>query len=393
MRTDRLAVRVVTGPLAEHEAGFRAHLARLGYAPRSARSLVRAMARASSWPEGKGLAAGGLTPPVAAELEAVLAGAGPGVRFLRQAGVVPGAGSAGDASPVEALLAEFRGWLATERGLSAATVGCYGKQARKFLASLPEPLDAALRRLDAGQVTSFMLGYCQGRNRESAKAMVTAVRALLRFLLVAGHVPVPLAAAVPAVAGWRLASLPRGLDATVVDRLLGSCNRGTMVGRRDYAILVMLARLGLRGAEAAALELGDVDWHGGEVAIRGKGNRIDRLPLPAGVGEAVAGYLMAGRPRCDAATVFCTVRAPYRRLSPAAIRQIMGRACRRAGLNRMGAHRLRHSLATGMLRAGASLPEVGQVLRHRSQLSTSVYAKVDENALRVLARPWPGGGS
>jgi site-specific recombinase XerD len=129
------------------------------------------------------------------------------------------------------------------------------------------------------------------------------------------------------------------------------------------------------------------------VAIRGKGNRIERLPLPAEVGEAVAAYLMAARPRCGAATVFCTVRAPYRRLSPAAIRQIMGQACRRAGMDRVGAHRLRHSLATEMLRAGASLPEVGQVLRHRSQLSTTVYAKVDENALRVLARPWPGGAS
>ena len=127
------------------------------------------------------------------------------------------------------------------------------------------------------------------------------------------------------------------------------------------------------------------------MAIRGKGNRVERLPLPAEAGEAIAGYLVAGRPRCDAATVFCTARAPYRQLSPAAIRGIMGHACRRAGLARVGAHRLRHSLATEMLRAGASLPEVGQVLRHRSQLATSVYAKVDENALRVLARPWPGG--
>ena len=147
----------------------------------------------------------------------------------------------------------------------------------------------------------------------------------------------------------------------------------------------------MRGAEVADLALDDIDWRGGEVTIRGKGNRIDRLPLPMEVGEALVAYLTAGRPRCDAATVFCTVRAPYRRLSPAAVRAIMGYACQRAGLNRLGAHRLRHSLATEMLRAGASLPEVGQVLRHRSQLATSVYAKVDENALRVLARRWPGG--
>jgi site-specific recombinase XerD len=236
-----------------------------------------------------------------------------------------------------------------------------------------------------------MLGYCRDRNPASAKAVVTAVRALLRFLHVAGHVPVGLAAVVPSVAGWRLASLPRGLDAVVVERLLGSCDQDTIVGRRDYALLTMLARLGLRGAEVADLELGDLDWRGGEVTIHGKGNRIDRLPLPVDVGEALAAYLTAGRPRCDAASVFCTVRAPYRRLSPAAVRAIMGYACQRAGLDRVGAHRLRHSLATEMLRAGASLPEVGQVLRHRSQLATSVYAKVDENALRVLVRPWPGG--
>ncbi len=389
MNADERGVPVVAGPLAGYGAAFRAHLSRSGYTPLSAGDLMRAMARASRWLEERGLAGGGLTPLLAADLQAGVPHAGPVLRFLCEAGVVPAAGVAG-AGPAEAVLAQFRDWLAGERGLSAATVGCYAKQARKFLACLGEPLDAALAQLDAGQVTSFMVSYCQGRNPESAKALVTAVRALLRFLHVTGHVPVPLAGAVPAVAGWRLASLPRGLDAAVISRLLASCDPGTITGRRDLAILTMLARLGLRGAEVAGLELADVDWRGGEVAIRGKGSRIERLPLPADVGEAVAAYLMAGRPQCGARTVFCTVRAPYRRLSPAAIRGIMAQACRRAGLPRAGAHRLRHSLATEMLRAGASLPEVGQVLRHRSQLATSVYAKVDDNALRGLARPWPG---
>lgn len=198
MNTDGSAAAVVTGPLAGYEAGLRAHLARSGYAPRSARDLVGVMARASRWLEGRGLGAAGLTPPVAAGLQAVLAGAGPVLRFLRDI-AVPVAGGA--AAPVEALLAEFRGWLSGERGLSPATVLCYGKQARKFLAQLPEPLDAALGGLDAERVTSFMLGYCRGRNPESAKATVTAVRALLRFLHVAGRVPVPLVPAVAAVAG------------------------------------------------------------------------------------------------------------------------------------------------------------------------------------------------
>jgi integrase len=166
-----------------------------------------------------------------------------------------------------------------------------------------------------------------------------------------------------------------------------------VVGRRDYALLTVLARLGLRGVEAAALELDDIDWRGGEVAVRGKGNRIERLPLPVPVGEALAAYVTGGRPRCDAATVLVTVRVPYRQLSPAAVRQIVARACQRAGLARLGAHRLRHTLATDMLRAGEPLAEVGQVLRHRSQLATATYAKVDQRALGVLARPWPGDGA
>jgi len=379
----------VSGPLAAFEAAFRAELARAGYTPSSARGAVAAMARLSRWLEVRAVSPAELAPPVVAEVG--IGQLGPVLRFLREIGEVPAPDSTIETVAVAALLARFRAWLAEERGLSPVTVDCYGKQARTFLVRLPEPLDAALRGLDAGQVTSFMLDYCRDRNPASAKAIVTAVRSLLRFLHVAGYVPVPLAAAVPAVAGWRLASLPRGLDAAMVARLLAGCDRDTIVGRRDYAILIMLARLGLRGAEVAGLELGDVDWRGGAVVIRGKGNRIDRLPLPVEVGEALAAYLMQGRARCDAATLFCTVRAPYRRLSPAAVRAIMGHACRRAGLDQVGAHRLRHSLATEMLRAGASLPEVGQVLRHRSQLATSVYAKVDDTALRVLAPAWPGG--
>lgn len=393
MSSGRSVRRVVTGPLAPFEMAFRAELARVGYTSRSARDLVRSMARLSGWLERRALSPSGLTPHVVADLRGELPKVGPVLGFLRQIGEVPETENVVGAAPVEALLAEFRAWLAGERGLSSTTVCCYGKQARTFLAHLPEPLEVVLRGLDAGQVISFMLGYCRDRNVESAKATVTAVRALLRFLHVAGHVPVSLAAAVPSVAGWRLASLPRGLDAAVVERLLRSCDRDTVVGRRDFAVLTALARLGLRGAEVADLRLGDVDWRGGEITIRGKGNRIERLPLPVDVGEALVAYLRAGGPRCDATTVFCTVRAPYRRLSPAAVRAIMGYACKRAGLDRVGAHRLRHSLATEMLRAGASLPEVGQVLRHRSQLATSIYAKVDENALRVLARPWPGGAA
>jgi len=275
-----------------------------------------------------------------------------------------------------ALLAEFRTWLSRERGLSPVSVRCYVKQARAFLAALPGAAEEAVRGLDAGQVTAFMVDYCRDRNRWSAKALVTSLRSFLRFVHATGRTAVPLAGAVPAE----------------VERLLAGCDRETPVGRRDYAVLSLLARLGLRGAEAAGLQLDDIDWRAGEIAVCGKGSRVERLPLPAPAGEALADWLIEGRPRCESRAVFVTVRRPYRQLTPEAVRQVMGRACDRAGLARRGAHRLRHALATEMLRAGASLPEIGQVLRHRSQLSTSVYAKVDQNALRPLARPWPCQG-
>jgi site-specific recombinase XerC len=309
MIMSRSVRQAVGGPLAPFEAAFRVELARVGYGPSSIRAAVRAMARLSGWLEDRALSPGGLAPQVLAEIR--IAGLGPVLRFPREAGAVPAAGFEVDVTQAEAVLAAFRRWLAGERGLSPATVRSYGKQARTFLAGLPEPLDEALRGLGAGQVTAFMLDCCRDRNTGSAKAMVTAAPALLRFLHVAGRVPVLLAAAVPSVAGWRLASSPRGLDAAVVQRLLEGCDRDTIVGRRDYAILIVLARLGLRGAEAAALDLADLDWLGGEVGVRGKGNRVERLPLPVDVGEALAGYVAAGRPRCDSAALFCTVRAPH----------------------------------------------------------------------------------
>jgi len=286
------------------------------------------------------------------------------------------------------LLAEFCTWLDRERGLSPVSVRCYSKQAKYFLAAAGGP--EAVRSLDAGRVTAFMVDWSRDRNTWSAKAMVTSLRAFLRFAHATGRTAVPLAGAVPAVASWRLSALPCGVKAAEIEMLLAGCDRETAVGLRDYAVLSLMARLGLRGAEAAGLQLGDINWRAGEITVTGKGSRAERLPLPAAAGEALAAWLTEGRPQCKSRAVFVTVRRPYRQLTPDAVRQVMGRACDHAGLERRGAHRLRHALATEMLRAGASLPEVGQVLRHRSQLSTSLYAKVDQNALRPLARPWPG---
>ena len=289
------------------------------------------------------------------------------------------------------LLAEFGRWLDRERGLSPVTAGCYSKQARYFLAAAGGP--EAVGCLDAGKVTAFMVDWSRGCATGSAKAMVTSLRAFLRFAHATGRTAVPLAGAVPAVASWQLPALPKGMTAAEIDMLLAGCDRETVTGLRDHAVLTLLARLGLRGAEAAGLQLDDIDWRAGEITVTGKGSRTERLPLPVAAGEALAAWLKDGRPQCESRAVFVAVRRPYRPLTPDLVRVIMARACDQVGLERRGAHRLRHSLATEMLRAGASLPEVGQVLRHRSMLSTSIYAKVDQNALRPLARPWPGSAA
>ncbi len=392
----------VAGPLAPYEVALRADLAQAGYAASSVADAVRAMARLSGWLQATGLTPDGLTPVAVEEFLAVRRqhsqveavarrGLGPVLRFLRRRDVVPGRQLAPGVTPVEALLADYCAWLVGERGLAAESVRCYTNQAKTFLAQLGDQLGASLARLDAAAVTAFMVDACSAADSVwSAKARVTAMRSLLRFLHVEGLVPVPLTAAVPGVAGWRLGGLPRGLEHEQVQALLAGCDTTTAVGLRDHAILTVLARLGLRGAEVAALGLGDVDWRAGELVVRGKGARVERLPLPAEVGAALAAYLTGGRPSCGCATLLVTARAPYQPLSGTSIRAIMGRACKRAGLPRLGAHRLRHTLATDMLRAGVPMVEVGQVLRHRSQLATAIYAKVDHQTLRTLARPWPG---
>lgn len=201
--------------------------------------------------------------------------------------------------------------------------------------------------------------------------------------------------AVPSVADLRDRTLPRGLEPAAVRKLLSSCDRRRTVGRRDYAILLLLARLGLRRGEVARLQLDDVDWRSGLLLVGGKGGRYDELPLPVDLGDAIVSYLRR-RPRCESRALFVRMTAPRQGLAPHTVGWIVREACTRAGLPRVGAHRLRHTAATEMLRQGASLAEIGQVLRHREQKTTAIYAKVDREALRALARPWPvqqGGGA
>jgi len=255
----------------------------------------------------------------------------------------------------------------------------------------PDGLALDLRNLTAADVISFVVGRCPYQGHSAARLTVAALRSLLGFLHVQGEMERPLAFAVPSVACRRLVGLPKGLEPDQVRRLLTSCDSSTQNGCRDFAILTMLVRLGLRASEVTKLAIDDIDWRAGELIVRGKANCTERLPLPGDVGEAVAAYLRNGRPAtAHGRTVFVRIKAPHGPLSAGGVTQVVAAAARRAGLGRIHAHRLRHTAATRMLRAGASLPEIGQLLRHCRALTTAIYAKVDRDALRTIARPWPG---
>jgi integrase/recombinase XerD len=295
--------------------------------------------------------------------------------------------------PTEVLLDRYRRHLELERRLDEHTIIGYLARVRPFLERQVAAGELELGRVTPDEIGAFVQEECsRRRSRGSAKVTVTALRSLLRFLHLDGAVDESLTWAVPSVASWRLAGLPRSLEAGQVRRLLASCDRQTTAGRRDFAILLLLVRLGLRRGEIAGLALDDLDWRAGELIVRGKGDRHERMPLPVDVGEALANYLEHGRPaNVPGRWVFIRVVAPLAALSPGAVSHVVERAARRAGLHGVCAHRLRHTVATETLRKGAPLAEVGELLRHRHLATTAIYAKVDRERLRTLARPWPGG--
>jgi site-specific recombinase XerD len=313
----------------------------------------------------------------------------PLLAYLRGQGVMPEPVHTVPAGPWGKLLEEFAGYLASERGLAKQTIAAYRTIAASFLSTCPR--EDGLARLTAVKANTFLLAECAGRSIGSANNVVVALRALLRFLYLHSHIAAALADAVPRVAMWRDGGRSKALPAEQVAALLASCSRRTTTGRRDFAILTVLARLGLRAAELASLTLDDLDWRAGEVLVAGKGNRCDRLPLPTDVGQALASYCRRGRPRRNGCRVlFLHVRAPYTALSSSAVSDVVWRASRRAGIAPVRAHQLRHSAASAMRRAGAPLFEISQVLRHRDAATTAVYAKDDVDALAGIAQPWPG---
>jgi integrase/recombinase XerD len=300
-----------------------------------------------------------------------------------------------DRTALGQLTRDYERFLSSERGLAPATLISYLSIVRRFLTAHFGNKALRLQDLQPQDLHRFILRQVPRSSRTYSKLIVTALRLFLRFLCQRGSIMTDLASALFGVAHWRLSHLPKSLPPDQVEQLLRCCDRSTASGQRDYAILLLLARLGLRGGEVLAMTLDDLDWERGEILVRGKGQRLERLPLPKDVGTALVQYLRQVRPTCSTRKVFIRLKAPHRGLRQTSICCVVRRALQRAGLNPdcKGAHLLRHSLATKMLCRGASLDEIGQLLRHRQPTTTQIYAKVDIKALRGIALPWMGGAS
>ena len=317
------------------------------------------------------------------------------LEFLRREGSIPAEKRVPRRlTPVDRHMRNFATYLRDERVLAEVTIANYVPIVRRFLTDRFGTGRATLSQLCPKDVVRFVQRQAARLHRRTAKLMTTALRSFLHYARYRGHISCDLAAAVPCVPNWSMASIPRSIPPEAARQLLASMDRRTAVGRRDYAILLLLARLGLRASEVVSLELDDCDWAAGQLDVRGKGNQRATLPLPPEVGQAIAAYLQHGRPLSPSRRIFLQARAPIRGLvGQVVIKSIVQRAIERAGIKSptKGAHQFRHALATQMLRGGASLTEIGEVLRHRSPQTTMIYAKVDLDALRPLALPWPGG--
>lgn len=389
------------GELGPHVEGYREWLAGRGYTPATVRGMLKDLGAVGRWMSGEGLREAQLDEAaMVAFLVASQAGGrrrvlgpramAPLLSYLREVGVCGLAKQ--PQTPLTVLLADYRIWMFQERGLAPTTVLRYENTARRFLqqqAMVDGVLEPA--HLTGVDINAFLLWEFGRVSAGSAKGRVAELRAILRYLYLRELTPLRLGTAVPPVGGWRLATLPPPtMSVADVQKLLDSCDRDTIVGARNFAIMMLVARLGLRSVEVARLELQDLDWRAGELIVRGKARRRDRLPLPTEVGEALVAYLARDRTPVEARQLFLTCRAPRGPIRPDLVNDVVERACLRVGLPRVGPHRLRHALAAELLRQGAGLLAISQVLRHQDLATTARYAKVDLVTLRLVAQPWPG---
>jgi site-specific recombinase XerD len=403
----RAAVERLRGGLfGPHLDSFVATRCQFGYARSTVRQQLRLLDDLERWLDRNSLALVDLHEPAVRRFLAERRSKGcrrnldaPTLRHflehLRQKDALASPAPAVDESPLAALRQRYETYLQKERGLSPVTVVGYWRHIRLFLVERFGEAPLCLGELVPHDLSAFVLRHARSGSPRVAQLMVAALRSFSRFLFRHAETDRDLAAAVPTVPQWRLAEVPKYLTAAEVEQVVQACQRGTSSAQRDHAIILLLARLGLQASEVMALELDDIDWRAAVLKVRGKGGYHDQLPLPAEVGEALASYLRYHRPPCTTRRVFIRTDAPHRGFANVtSISTIVRRAMNRAGLRHgfKGAHILRHSLATGMLRAGASMGEIGEVLRHRVPNTTEIYAKVDIQGLRSLALPWPTKG-
>ena len=394
------------GPLARFVGSFADSLSAMGYAADSIHRQVRIGACFSQWLEQQGVRVQGITSchltlylryrarrcrPCRGDHAALVHL----MNFLRREGATPTeVVVVRERSPFDRTANEYAVYLRESRALAKATVVNYVPFVRDFLRHRFGNGPVELSRLSANDVVRFVRREAPRLHRKRAKLMTTALRSFLSYARYCGEIDVDLVGAVPIVPNWSMTTIPRAIAPDQVHQLLASIDRRTGTGRRDYAILLLLARLGLRSGEVASLKLDDIDWGSGQLTVRGKRGRRNELPMTTEVGKAIAAYLKSGRPHSNSRSVFLRARAPAHGFQGASsIGSLVRHSLQRAGIDTpsMGAHQFRHGLATEMLRHGASLGEIGDVLGHRHSQTTTIYTKVDIEALRSLALPWPGG--
>lgn len=386
------------GPLAPCVDGYRDWLLGRGYTSSATIKALIALGHLGRWMEQEGIGVGQLDSAAVRRFVGTqvrvrgrlpLPSVRPLLEYLQTMGVAPAESAGpGKPGPEDELLDGYCEWLVLERRLAPSTIRGREQIARRFLTGCTMTPGGTELSITAADVTAFLARESGRLSPGSMGAVSSRLRSLLRYLATRGLADPGLAEAVPRIASWREATVPRFPAPAAVDALLGSCDRSTVVGARDYAVLMLLARLGLRAIEVARLELSDLDWRAGEIELDGKAHHRGRLPLPVDVGEALVAYLRV-RDRAHQ-RLFLNIKAPLRPLEPTGVRSLVRHAYQRAALEPVGAHQLRHALASDLLRAGASLVAIGQVLRHQDLQSTAIYAKVDLERLRLVASPWPG---
>jgi len=390
------------GILAPHLDGFAAWLWERGYSQATAQPHLRVVADLSRWLTRRGFGVRDVDETHARQFlrfrrrrrlhRGDWAALRLAIRYMRELGIVASPSAAVDDEHVS-LEHAFATYLLREKGVAPATEKNYGREIAEFLRHRFRGRRIDPSALRARDLHQFVTWRAQHVAPARVKLAVTALRAFCQFLRFRGDTASDLASSVLTVPKWRLSTLPKSIPQEQVDQIVAQCDRRTVVGRRNFAILLLLARLGLRASEVVALTLDDIDWDAGELTVQGKGSRVERLPLPQDVGQAVAAYLKRGRPRCSSRNVFIRAHAPFVGFSSAAaISTIVEDAIDRAGLDppSRGAHLLRYSLATRTLGRGGSLAEIAELLRHRHPDTTALYAKVDLDALRSVAPRWPG---